>query len=220
MDKKNSKKVSFIFCSNDKLYENEAITYINSLHVPEGYEVEILSVEQAKSMTSGYNEAMEATDAKYKVYMHQDVFIINKNFIADMLRCFEDEKIGMLGLIGAEKLPESAIMWDCDRVGNIKTICDGKSNILCLQHQDKTDIEVEAIDGLLMITQYDIPWRDDIFTDWDFYDISQCQEFLKRGYKVVVPYMEQAWCIHDDGILNLTKYDKNREKFLKEYKYE
>ena len=24
-------------------------------------------------------------------------------------------------------------------------------------------IEVEAIDGLLMATQYDIPWRDDLF---------------------------------------------------------
>ena len=39
----------------------------------------------------------------------------------------------------------------------------------------------------------------DLFDGWDFYDISQCQEFRRTGYKVVVPKQEEAWCIHDDG---------------------
>ena len=36
-------------------------------------------------MTSGYNNAMKKTDAKYKVYLHQDVFILNHNFLMDIL---------------------------------------------------------------------------------------------------------------------------------------
>ena len=32
-------------------------------------------------------------------------------------------------------------------------------------------IEVEAIDGLLMATQYDIPWREYLFYMWVFYDV-------------------------------------------------
>jgi hypothetical protein len=78
-------------------------------------------------------------------------------------------------------------------------------------------IEVEAIDGLLMATQYDIPWRDDLFDKWDFYDVSQSLEFIRHGYKVVVPYMETPWCIHDDGFVNLKNYYEEREKLLKEY---
>ena len=68
-------------CVNDELYEEECIRYIKRLHVPEEYEVQQLSVLGAKSMADGYNEAMQQTDAKYKVFLHQDVFIVYKNFM-------------------------------------------------------------------------------------------------------------------------------------------
>ncbi len=32
----------------------------------------------------------------------------------------------------------------------------------------KTFIPVECIDGLLMATQYDVPWREDLFDGFDF----------------------------------------------------
>ena len=59
-------------------------------------------------------------------------------------------------------------------------------------------IDVEAIDGLIMITQYDIPWREDLFQKWDFYDVSQSMEFIRHGYKVAVPCMtadSSVWII-------------------------
>ena len=77
---------------------------------------------------------------------------------------------------------------------------------------------MEALDGLLMATQYDVPWREDLFTKWDFYDISQSQEFLRAGYKVVVPNQEEPWCIHDDGFFNLKNYYVSRKIFVDEYK--
>lgn len=70
----------------------------------------------------------------------------------------------------------------------------------------------------MMITQYDIKWREDLFKNWDFYDISQSQEFIKAGYKVVVPNQKNPWCIHDDGFFNLKNYYENRKIFQREYK--
>ena len=67
-------------------------------------------------------------------------------------------------------------------------------------------------------TQYDIEWREDIFTGWDFYDASQSMEFRKAGYKVIVPYMDKPWVIHDDGFLNLQEYEKYRKIYISEYK--
>ncbi len=64
-----------------------------------------------------------------------------------------------------------------------------------------------------MATQYDILWREDIFDKWDFYDASQCMEFIKRGYRIVVPKQVKPWCVHDCGILNLKDYDNEKEKF-------
>ena len=58
--------------------------------------------------------------------------------------------------------------------------------------------KAQAVDGLLLATQYDLPWREDIFNGWHFYDISQCMEFMKAGYEVAVPWQESPWCDHDN----------------------
>lgn len=74
------------------------------------------------------------------------------------------------------------------------------------------------MDGLIIATSRDIMWREDLFTGWDFYDVSQTQEFMKNGSKVVVPVYDRPIAVHDDGmVLNLTAYDKYRQIFLKEY---
>ena len=59
------KKVCFIICSNDQLYTEECLYYINHLHIPDRYQVDALTVEGAVSMAAGYNEGMQASDAKY-----------------------------------------------------------------------------------------------------------------------------------------------------------
>ena len=70
----NDHKFCFIICTNNDLYLNECLHYIDHLVIPEGYEVDVLTIQDAISITTGYNEGMHASDAKYKIYMHQDVF--------------------------------------------------------------------------------------------------------------------------------------------------
>lgn len=78
--------------------------------------------------------------------------------------------------------------------------------------------EVEIIDGFIMITQYDIPWREDIFKGWHFYDVSQSMEFILKGYKIVIPNQENSWRIHECGITKIKNdYQIYRKMFLKEY---
>lgn len=214
----NDRKICFIMCVNDDMYEEECIRYIEALTLPEGYQIEMLSVRDAKSMTSGYNEAMHCSEAKYKIYLHQDVFIVYKGFLGELLKIFEDPDVGMIGMVGALELPEDAIMWHGKRIGRLYTSNVNQSGEGAVRTYISPYEEVEAVDGLLIATQYDIPWRDDIFKGWDFYDVSQSAEFQKQGYKVVVPYMENPWCIHDDGFLELTDYNYWRDVFLKEYR--
>ncbi|MCI9464234.1 MAG: hypothetical protein HFI48_10180 [Lachnospiraceae bacterium] len=211
-------KVCFIICSNDKLYTSECLYYIDHLTVPEGYRIDVLTVEDAASMAAGYNEAMGCSDAKYKVYLHQDTFLINPDFIQDFLHVFgQDERIGLIGVVGSPKLPENGVPWNGERCGALYEQCIYDTLTFFAGNEQQT--EVEAVDGLLMITQYDIPWREDLFDKWDFYDCSQCQEFIRRGYKVVVPQMSAPWCVHDCGLMNLACYEEERQKFLKEYRW-
>lgn len=214
----NSRKICFITCVNNEKYEQEEQKYLKNLFVPEGFEVEICPVRHAVSMASGYNKAMYKSDAKYKVYLHQDVFIVNPYFIQDILSVFENTEIGMIGMVGTSELPENAIMWDGPRIGKLYVNAVYKSENKTFGEINGLWQQAEAVDGLLMATQYDIPWREDLFGGWDFYDVSQSQEFIRNGYKVVVPNQKEPWCIHDDGFYSLKNYYKSRKIFIEEYK--
>jgi hypothetical protein len=215
-----NKKICFICCVNDDEFFNEAMIYVENLYVPEGYIIESLCIKESEYMTKSYNEAILASDAKYKVFLHQDVFIINKNFIYEIINIFtKDNEIGLIGMVGSKTIPTSGIWWESNSIfGKVYDSHNGKMELLQFQNPQEDYESVSCIDGLIMITQYDIPWREDIFTGWHFYDISQSVEFLKCGYKVVVPKQEEPWCIHDSGIANIKNgYGFYRDIFLREY---
>lgn len=85
----NEKLISFIICANNSLYYEECVWYINNLHLPDGYEKDIICITEAESMAQGYNAAMESSNAKYKIYLHQDIFIYHRQFIEDILKIFQ-----------------------------------------------------------------------------------------------------------------------------------
>jgi len=215
----NEKKICFIICTSRDLFYNECLYYLGRLEMPQGYQVEILPVPESKSLASGYNLAMAATDAKYKIYMHQDVSVLYRGFLKSMLEIFaSDEKIGMIGMVGTPKMPEDAIPWNTDRVGNVYS-----------RDRDNVDFDgyvyrlsdglydVECAEGFLFATQADLPWREDLFDGYDYADVAQAYELRKKGYRIVVPEQRLPWCAHDYGIRNLWRYDRYRQIFRKEY---
>jgi len=216
----NERKIAFIICSNNELYYNECVKYINELIVPEECETDIICVTDAEDITEAYNAAMKSSDAKYKVYLHHDLFIYHRNFIQDIIAVFQsDDSLGMLGMIGGVNLPQDAVTWDAWNKGATYA-CNNRFAFPLVYVQDKENkwSEVEAVDGMIMVTQYDINWREDLHLGWDFYDVSQSLEFRRHGYKIGVPYQEEPWCMHDCGHSKLVSYDTARGKILKEYK--
>ena len=219
MEKLDEKKICFIICTNEEQQLEECLMYLSLLEIPEGYETELLTIQDAKSMTSGYNEAMHNSNAKYKIYLHQDTFIVERKFLYHMLRIFQkDESIGLMGIVGAEKLSKDAVMWHEQRCGNFYRLDElQKEGFDNIEKVRKGYREVEVVDGLLMATQYDVPWREDILKGWDFYDVSQCLEFRRKGYRVVVPAQKTNWVIHACGAPSFWHYNDAREIVLKEY---
>ena len=102
-------KIAVITCVNNEEEYAQALSYIDRLHVPDGYELDVIAVREAPSMAAGYQMAMEHTDARYKIYMHQDTFIINREFLRDMLSVFRsDDRIGAIGMVGCDDVPINA----------------------------------------------------------------------------------------------------------------
>jgi len=122
----------------------------------------------------------------------------------------------VIGLIGSVKVPENGVMWSESRVGNWSKMITWEG-----YRYDKDEDgwwEVEGLDGLLLATQYYIPWREDLFDGWDFYDLSCCFEMKRRGFQAVVPVQRHIWFIHDDkAAMSLWNYNKYRNRFISEY---
>ena len=211
--------VSLIMCVNDEEWGLESELYIKALKVPVGFGMEIIKVKKALSMTSGYNVGMRIARYKYKVYLHQDTLILNKNFITEMVKIFEDKGIGLIGMIGAKRMPGNGIWWEGEQIyGRVLHHCESESVVdsHCLDPLGEYE-EVEVVDGFLMCTQYDLEW-DESFDGFHFYDVTQCMKMSRAGYKVVVPRQGENWSMHCPCEKPLEKsYEKYRRKYLKKY---
>lgn len=212
-------KICFIICASNKSYLNECVYYIKKLKCPEKIEIEIKPIWNATSMCAGYNTGMRESTAKYKVYLHQDVFIKNKNFVIDIISMFKNNSnVGMIGMVGGIGMPQNAVTYLAWNVGCVDTKePDVSYRMLCSIEQNR-NVEVDAVDGLLIATQVDIEWREDLFEGFDFYDISQSFEMRKAGYKIMVPFQLEPWVIHACNYAKLKNYNIYRKRCIKEYR--
>ena len=214
-----NRKIAFIICVNNEHLFKECTYYIHRLTVPDGFTTDIIEIREADSMCAAYNAGMKSSDAKYKIYMHQDVMIRNTHFLQRIISIFEENpNVGMIGMMGGTGMPKTGVAYRAWNAGMVD--CrepDMAYYMVGAKDMKPEDTIVEAIDGLLMATQYDVLWREDLFTHFDFYDVSQSFEMRKAGYQILVPYQETPWVIHDSGFAKLPYYDGERKKCLHEY---
>ena len=201
-------KICFIACIDDDEYEKECLLYLGRLNVPEGYVIDYIGIREAKSISGGYNEAIEASDAKYKVYLKQGVYITETDFIYRLLEIFEDSKVGLVGVRGAAELSNDMII--SHSLGYQKSGIENTNG--------KKYINAQAVDGTLIATQYDIPFNEKLFVGSDFFDVSISAEFIKAGYKVAIASQGEKRWVHDtNDICEQSFSEKDREIALNEY---
>lgn len=214
---------SFIMCVNQESWLEEVLCYLSDMEVPAGYAVEVIPVWDAESMASGYNRGMQQARGKYKIYMHQDVFIYNKNILQDILDTFRAfPNAGLLGVAGCTKMPEDFIWWDCEKKAKYTWLYQDimvENQLSAINEDLPVGSPLLVLDGVLMVTSTDIPWREDLFHGFHFYDISQSMEFHRAGLDVIVPVQTEPWCLHEqtcNRVLDFS-YEAARQSFIKEY---
>ena len=238
--------IAFVTCVSNPEQYAQCRRYIEALEMPEGFRVEVHAVVGARGMPSGYNAVLRRSRAKYKVYLHQDVFLLHRGLLREALQIFSDPTIGMIGVVGATQLPANGVwfrnnplhcygqLWEYRRSGGPKKLLgplNRRSNrLMTFRAVRPRVLPVATVDGLLMITQYDLPWREDLYDGFIYYEGPQCLEFIKRGWAVVIPRQERdrIWCLHygpPDGqersgeawAAYMAEFDRVMEIFRREY---
>lgn len=212
-------KIAFVTCVSDEYRYRESVRRLRALPVPAGYATEFVPIVGAPGMAAGYNRAMSMTDAAVKVYLHQDVTIVQPSFLPSIVRLFgKHERLGMLGVIGAKTLPASGVWWHSPRKYGM-VYGNPTGAMALLKHGDvEGEYEpVRALDGLLLATRADIPWREDLFKGWHFYDVSQCAEYEKAGFEAGVVSQREPWCVHECGVSAMEGFEEARRVFVRHY---
>ena len=168
--------------------------YIDALDIPNGYETELIEVRSDGNVADAYQRAMEASDAKYKIYLAPGSILLRLNFFEEMLRIFAaDPMIGIMGLIGVKQLSTTGLLAASPFIKGRLLYTDDSS--FCGEDIEGATEEVMVVSEDLIATQYDVPWRSDLFHSNCLFAEAQCIEFRRKGYRTVVPQQDAPWLL-------------------------
>ncbi|MBB5336842.1 glycosyltransferase [Pectinatus brassicae] len=205
------KKISFIIYKKNDIKYKKLIISLSFLNIPDNVFVNVVTLTGEGSIASIYNEGINVSkDADYRIYVDENIKILEKNLISKVVGIFDnDSKIGIMGCIGTTAI--SLTGGFLEKSGKVKINENEKIYDEFLEKYK----EVIAVSGVLMVTRGNILWREDLFKGNGFWDIAQCIEYKRSGYKIVIPQQNNCWIQTDEIKTNIE--EKSRKEFLDEY---
>jgi len=111
-DMNGEQEIAYITCVNNEEMYAACREALAEQALPEGMRASFVPIRGAASMCAGYQEAQEASHARYKLYIHQDCILQRRDVVARMLAvCAAHPDAGLVGLAGCRALPETGIWW-------------------------------------------------------------------------------------------------------------
>ena len=180
------KKIAVIIARSGEALPAELLMSLRLLEQPAGFTMELVEVEGKAGMAAAYGQAMEASAAKYKVYLDERVRILEPRLLTRLVRLFEKHAdLGIVGVSGTKLLPPDGIAFHSTRrIGSLRLAGEARTVAWGMVLGEAED--VLAVDGFLMATQIDLPWREDLFHGAAFFDAAQCLEFRRQGLRSAV----------------------------------
>ena len=190
---------------------------LKNVQWPQGYDVQAFTLDAAKPYAAQVNEILTETDAKYKVYINDEMCVVHPQVIEEMLAIFQDESIGMVGILGSQSLPVSGNLMDSPyKRGTVYV--PSEDDFSELRFGDATG-EAADVRGLLpsfFATQRDVPW-DEAYEKQYYAVLDHCRAMEDAGVRVVVPLPENIWCACQMKSISFDADEVDRKKFLGKY---
>jgi GT2 family glycosyltransferase len=204
------------------------VQYIDALHVPSGFRLERIAVLGAGSIAGGYQKGMEASTARYKIYLHQDLYLVHREVLSDLLYLFKTyPRLGLVGVEGATRLPASVLYsvnnpfhgygrhWTYRRPGGPASLLGSVNRRQLHFNRFRSFVgdylPAVVVDGFFMATQYDMPWTDPL-GGFELYDDVRAMEFIKAGLEVGIAQQLPTWVLHWGALQEPSREQRTRRR--------
>ncbi len=182
-------KVDFIIAYNTANID-KCIECINDLIVPEGVCIDTLGIEGENRIDEVYNACQEESTADFRVFIRENVYIVNKNFISDMLAFFDDNpSVAAAGIIGGSKNGRFAD-WNS---GAVDIVNEDRADRFVMKSASP---ETEILSGQLIVTREKIDWSCEEDKNFDLAFSERMNSFAR---KLAVFPQTEPWCLWEYG---------------------
>lgn len=191
--------ISLIICSRQpdipqSLKDNIAETI--------GVEYELVIIDNSENQYSifqAYNEGVRRARYPYLCFMHDDILYHTQDWGEKVIEHFQDEKVGLIGVVGGHYLPDCPASWwstEC-RSGkviqgyfdNLGKYCVKEFNWNRYNVFDNKSIIVSVVDGFWFCIRkglFDKVRFDENFKGFHCYDLDISMQIQELGYDVRV----------------------------------
>ncbi|MET0572219.1 MAG: glycosyltransferase [Pedobacter agri] len=203
--------ISIIICSRTAEISKEQLTNIEKTI---DCDYELITIDNSKNeltIFEAYNIGVKKSKGSVLGFMHDDIFFHTQNWGTKVMRYFEDNQIGALGVAGSPysaKMPGS--WWAGDLVDQqLLTNKDGNLTLATKFHDnEKSDFkDVAVLDGIWMCIRKslfeEISFDSINFIGYHFYDIDICLQISRLGYKLR--------CVFDIEIEHISEGNVNEQ---------
>lgn len=164
-----------------------------------GIEYELVIIDNSKSnysIFSAYNEGVKRAKFPYLCFMHEDVLVHTQDWGVKVIAHFENEKVGIIGVVGTHFLPKTISGWYHPLITSGGCLqreipSDNASSGIkqeLTRFGEATAIEAVAIDGMWFcipkknfeFVKFDV----ETFSGFHFYDLDICLQIINLGLSV------------------------------------
>ncbi len=205
----------------------EAVTKKYLSEISKNSKVKIIDYPKSFNFSAINNFAAKEASGEHLLFLNNDTEVISENWLEEMLKCFDDEKVGA---VGAKLLyPNGKIQ----HIGIEMHPKYGPAHTSRMSEEKNIDFskprEVMAVTAACMMTRKDLFLKLGGFDEKNlpiaYNDVDYCLRLRERGYKIMCApnaklyHCESASRLSDADIFALIFRRKRHKQFIKERNY-
>ena len=192
---------------------------LRTAKLPVGYALEIFPLSADEPYAKQVNGILAQTSAKIKLFVNDDVCLTSPLAIEQLLRVFQDETVGMAGILGSRSLPMNGNLLDAPDLrggvympmkGDLEEIRFGSAAA------EKFVEDVRFLCPSFFATQFDLAW-DESYEGQYYAVLVHCRAMEERSKRLVVPLPHEIWCAYQRENISFEADEKDRRRYFAAY---